>query len=247
MDAKRLSLTLLILLISSLSPVFGQGLYFNGHWDEACSKCWSAPRTAANFHCKPTDCAIQGYYHCKIQSPPLAIDDDPRLIGLVKTGQCQYVPHTALNADEAHYVQGMQQCTQVLDRMAGRYVMDANPQDARRNRADFHLTRFKALVLGNGKAQLKLAMDYDLGLGTHQDRSRATMLYQQAALNGISYAQYAIGARYAYGIGMPQDKDKAIEWLNKALRNQPLSAGEMKAHTAVMPCAMKLLEKLTLV
>jgi len=239
-------------IISSLCIISSQayagnaaGLYMNGQWDSACSKCWPSPRTDKNNHCKPTDCAVQGYYHCKMQNPPLAIDDDPRLISLIKSGKCTYAPSVSLNEGESNYVMSMKYCTSVLDKMAGRFTVPAHPGYASKQKIDFYLTHFKASVLGSASAQLKLAIDYDAGIGTQQDRIKATELYSSAATKGIPFAQYAIGARYAYGISMPKDKEKAIMWLSKAMSAKPARAEDLKAHEMVAPCAMKLIERLT--
>lgn len=221
------------------------GLYMNGQWDPACAQCWPSPRTAKNNHCKPTDCAVQGYYHCKMQNPPLSVDDDPRLITLIQSGECTYAPSVSFNAGEAEYIQSLNFCTKVLDKMAGRFNLPANPEDVARKKIDFYLTHFKASVFGSAGDQLRLATDYDLGIGTTQNRARATELYKAAAQKGIPFAQYAIAARYAYGIAMPKDTDMAISWLNKAINNKPMSKADQKAQAMVTPCAIKLIERLT--
>ena len=147
-----------------------------------CAKCWPSPRTVKqNNHCKPSDCAVQGYYHCKMQNPPLAVDDDPRLIPLIQAGQCTYAPSVSFNAGEADYIKSLNFCTNVLDKMAGRFNLPANPEDVARQKIDFYLTRFKASILGSSGDQLKLAFDYDLGIGTKQNRNKATELYNVAA------------------------------------------------------------------
>lgn len=222
-----------------------QGLYTNGQWDPACSKCWSSPRTGKDNHCKPTDCALQGYYHCNPQDPPLEMDDDPRLAALIKSGECSYVSNVELNMDESNYINGLYFCTAVLDKMAGRYVIPPSHGDAARFKMDFYLTHAKASFLRNGQAQLKLAMDYDIGLGTQQNRKMATNLYSKAAMHGVPFAQYAMGARYAYGIAMPKDREKAIAWLNTVLTNKPASRSDQQAQEIVAPCAIKLIERLT--
>jgi|GEM_PF-3402223 hypothetical protein len=221
------------------------GLYMNGQWDPACSKCWPSPRTDKNNHCKPADCALQGYYHCKMQNPPLAIDDDPRLVSLIKSGECTYAPREAMNSGEAAYVDSMKVCTNVLDKMAGRFNFPPDQENVSRQKIDFYVTNFKAYVLGSAYAQLKLAIDYDIGMGTQQNRSKANDLYNKAAMSGIPFAQYAVGARYAYGISVPQNKTLAIKWLNKALNNKPVTEADKKAQAIVAPCAIKLIEHLT--
>lgn len=248
MEIKHISKIMLILsssLVAIGTATAAQGLYTNGKWDEACGKCWPSPRTAKNNHCTPADCAIQGFYHCKPQDPPLAVDDDARLLGLIKSGDCTYVSNFSLNEGETDYVNSLKFCTHVLDKMAGRFNLPADPEDAAKLRMDFYLTNFKASVLGNAYSQLKLAMDYDVGMGTKQDRNKATLLYNQAARKGVPFAQYAIGARYAYGISMPKDKDKAIMWLNKALNNHPASKADKESQSLVAPCAMQLIGRLT--
>lgn len=250
MEMRLIKKTVLSTAILCVLPLSGfaessTGLYTNGQWDPACAQCWPTPRTDKNNQCKPKDCAIQGYYHCKQQNPPLVVDDDPRLISLIHSGQCTYVPKTAMNEGEAQYLNSMKVCTNVLDKMAGRFTMPANPEDASRLKVDFYLTHFKAAVLGSSAAQLKLAMDYDVGIGTKQNREKATELYQKAASQGLPFAQYAIAARYAYGITLPKDKDKAIMWLNKALQAKPLTQDDRKAQQVVAPCAIMLIERLT--
>lgn len=222
-----------------------QGLYMNGQWDPACAKCWPSPRTEKNNRCKPTDCAIQGYYHCKMQDPPLAIDDDPRLIELIKSGECRYAPAVSFNQGEADYINSLNYCTRVLDKMAGRYISPSHPDDAARNKINFYLTHFKASILGSSENQLKLAIDYDAGIGTRQDRAKATELYSKAAERGLPFAQYALAARYAYGISMSKDRDKAIMWLNKVMTDKPGNSADQKAQKMITPCAIKLIERLT--
>lgn len=221
------------------------GLYTNGQWDPACAACWPEPRTAANNHCTPKDCAIQGFYHCKMQHPRLAIDDDPRMIALIKSGDCTYAPKSSMSKDELDYVGGLKVCETVLDKMAGRFTLPANAHDASRMKGDFYLTTFKAYVLGSSYDQLKLAIDYDIGQGTKQNREKATQLYDKAAQTGSPFAQYAISARYAYGIGVSQDNEKALVWLDKILKNHPRTTADKKAQAVVEPCAIKLMERLT--
>ena len=238
-------MTSILLLTSVIQAKEPQGLYTNGQWDAACNRCWPAPHLAQNNHCSAKECAIQGYYHCKPQDPPLAVDDDPRIIDLIHSGVCARVSSLSLNDGEAAYVNSMRVCTQVLDKMAGRFISPPHSHDATKMKVDFLLTRFKAEVLGNAQAKLKLAMNYDSGIGIPQNRSKATELYQQAAMKGVPFAQYAIAARYAYGISMPKDTDQALIWLKKALGNQPKTDADKKAHEVVAPCAIKLIERLT--
>jgi hypothetical protein len=231
--------------LSTITTAAEVGFYTYAQWDPACQKCWPEPRVASNNHCQPSDCAIPGYYHCQMQDPPLAIDDDPRLVSLVHSGECQYVPRAVMSQDEKNYVNNMQVCTHVLDKMAGRFVLPANTNDASRMRVDFYLTSFKASVLGSAKEQLKLAINYDIGTGTAQNRQKATELYKKAAEKGSPFAQYAIAARYAYGISVPQSTEQALTWLKKALANHPTSKVDREAQAMVTPCAINLVGRLT--
>src|SRR6185312_6234131 len=109
MEMNQITRTLLIISGLCIIPSFvsaqeAAGLYMNGQWDTACSKCWPSPRTDKNNQCKPTDCAVQGYYHCKMQNPPLAMDDDPRLLSLIKSGECTYAPRVSMSEGEVNYV-----------------------------------------------------------------------------------------------------------------------------------------------
>lgn len=245
------SIASLVLGISVLSFSFASsaaeeyvGFYTNGQWDPACSTCWPSPRTASNNHCTPKDCAIQGYYHCKMQKPRLAIDDDPRLISLIKSGECVYAPRAAMSQDELAYVDSIKMCSTVLDKMAGRFVMPEN-EKAAKMRMDFYLTNFKASILGSANDQLKLAIDYDIGLGIQQNRLKATEHYIQAAKMGAPFAQYAVAARYAYGISLEKDSEKALSWLHKVLSNKPITQADKQAQSIVTPCAIQLVERLT--
>lgn len=248
---QRISFINLLLLSGTLSLstfVFAAdelGFYTYAQWDPACQKCWSEPRVASNNHCTPKDCAVPGFYHCKMQDPPLAIDDDPRLLSLIRSGDCHYVPRSAMSQNERAYVNNMQVCTHVLDKMAGRFVLPPHSKDASRTKVDFYLTSFKAKVLGSAHDQLKLAINYDMGMGTSQDRQKATHLYQKAAEKGVPFAQYAIAARYAYGIAVPQSTDQALVWLKRALGNHPASKADREAQAIVTPCAINLIGRLT--
>src|SRR5207253_6775811 len=137
MEVKKVSRSLLMLasfcfISSVVSAQSTTGLYMNGQWDNACAKCWPSPRTPKNNHCKPEDCALQGYYHCKMQNPPLSVDDDPRLFSLIQSGQCTYAPSVSFNAGEAEYIKSLNFCINVLDKMAGRFNLPADPKDVAR-------------------------------------------------------------------------------------------------------------------
>lgn len=72
----------------NISETNAAPLYWNGQWDDACSKCWPEPQTSSNNHCTPKDCVLQGYYYCKRQNPPLDKSNDPRIVDLIKKGEC---------------------------------------------------------------------------------------------------------------------------------------------------------------
>ena len=46
-----------------------------------------------------------------------------------------------------------------------------------------------------------------------------TWQVKESAENGFAAAQHKLAAFYLKGIGVPRDRDKAIEWFNKAAAN----------------------------
>ena len=215
-------------------------LYMNGLWDSSCDHCWPSPQTLQNNHCKPKDCAVQGYYHCKNQHPPLALDDDPRLISLIKNGQCIYAPKLSMSEAESAYVNKIYLCTAILDRIAGRFNFP--PQKTIDPEEKIIFLRLSEVVnhLKIPIDEVKLAMLFDAGKGTVQDRNKAMELFTQTANEGLPLAQYIVGARYAYGISVPQNIEMATYWLNKAMTTKPSN----KLEELASPCAGILIARL---
>ena len=74
---------------------------------------------------------------------------------------------------------------------------------------------------GDAEAQCWLARQYEDGLcGLCKDDPLAVVWIKKAAEAGRAEAQFALGIRYFFGIGVPQDLAQAVYWLHKAaLRN----------------------------
>ncbi len=66
-------------------------------------------------------------------------------------------------------------------------------------------------------AELILAQAYDRGSdGLTQDRHEAAMLFQKAALANNPLAQRELGIHLMNGLGVPVDRDKALNWFKRA-------------------------------
>lgn len=227
----------------AISPP-GTTLYLNATWDTNCSKCWKpAFGKPDNYDCQPSDCAVFGYYHCKSQQPALVLDNDPRLISLIKSGQCTYVPTTTMNYTDAKYVDKLSSCTSVLDRFAGRFYTPAQSKDDEKNHKAFTRLWFAVNFLGIKSGSQLLATYYDFGWGTQQDRKKATELYQIAANDNNAIAQYTMAIRLADGIGIKQNIPLAISTLQKVIKDHPAQATE-EVNADVEMCAKLLLDRL---
>ena len=55
------------------------------------------------------------------------------------------------------------------------------------------------------------------GKGIDQDNKEALKWYREAAEQGNTYAQYAIGVMYQDGKGVDQDYKEAVKWYRKTL------------------------------
>jgi TPR repeat protein len=69
---------------------------------------------------------------------------------------------------------------------------------------------------GEARAQLRLAMMYDIGNGVAQDIVEAVRWYGRAAEQGLPAAQAAIGTAYARGEAVSLDYTLADMWLTLA-------------------------------
>mgnify|MGYP002626309735 CR=1 FL=1 len=65
-------------------------------------------------------------------------------------------------------------------------------------------------------AQHNLALMYDHGKGTKQNKSEAVRWWTKAAENGDLLSQYALGYSYMVGDGVKQNKSEGAKWWMKA-------------------------------
>ena len=74
----------------------------------------------------------------------------------------------------------------------------------------------KAAEQGHAKAQYELGRLY-FGFSSYLGEVKSAEWLIKAAEQGIFEAQTELSFRYCLGIGVPKDKSKAAEWLNKAI------------------------------
>jgi hypothetical protein len=77
-----------------------------------------------------------------------------------------------------------------------------------------------AAKAGLAKAQFNLAVMYDSGIGTKQDRASAALWYARAAAQGNARSQYNLGQLYRAGEGVPQNLAAAEAWYEAAANNK---------------------------
>ena len=68
---------------------------------------------------------------------------------------------------------------------------------------------------GNPKILAFLADSYTNGWGTDKDYNKAVYYYRKSA-DFIPYCKYRLGLFYAFGVGVPNDKDKALDLIDEA-------------------------------
>ena len=79
---------------------------------------------------------------------------------------------------------------------------------------DSYLSMMSTLIDSqNVSAMMLLADAYDEGIGIKQDRNKASILYENAALHNNIKAMYLVGIRYRDGIGVEKDIEKALHFL----------------------------------
>lgn len=72
------------------------------------------------------------------------------------------------------------------------------------------LREFRKLAdQGHARAQYRLGLMYENGLGVRQDYAEAMTWWHKAAEQGLAKAHYALGYRYSEGVGTPQDYAQA--------------------------------------
>jgi len=86
----------------------------------------------------------------------------------------------------------------------------------------------KAAIQRHAIAQSAIGYCYFTGTGVKEDKKIAIEWYTQAAEWGIATAQYTLGRCYSDGIPgvLPQDNNLALQWLEKAMRQQHEGAKE---------------------
>ncbi len=72
---------------------------------------------------------------------------------------------------------------------------------------------------GNSKAQYKLGLMYELGLGISKDLNQAFIWYQKSADQDYAKAQYNLGIFYALAKGINKDIEQSKHWIRKANEN----------------------------
>ncbi|CED71637.1 J domain-containing protein [Aliivibrio wodanis] len=78
--------------------------------------------------------------------------------------------------------------------------------------------------LGDARAQLKLAMEYESGTNRPINIDHAIQWYKQAAIQDNTTAQFNLGQIFKNGYGVAQDSKQAIYWFTRAAtQNHPPS------------------------
>ena len=78
--------------------------------------------------------------------------------------------------------------------------------------------------LGDSRAQVKLAMEYESGTNRPTNIDHAIQWYKQAAMQDNTTAQFNLGQIYKNGYGIAQDSKQAIYWFTRAAtQNHPPS------------------------
>jgi TPR repeat protein len=75
---------------------------------------------------------------------------------------------------------------------------------------------------------------YYFGRGVQRHYTKATELYERAALEGSADAENALGRMYESGIGVPSDLALATEWYKRAA-----SKGQLEAKAALARLEVK--------
>jgi uncharacterized protein len=86
----------------------------------------------------------------------------------------------------------------------------------------------KAADLGNHQAMRNLAILYENGEGTAQDRAEAMRWFRKSADLGNAFAMNKVGLLYDEGLGVAKDKKEAYRWFSKAAE-----AGNAEAMTSL--------------
>jgi len=86
---------------------------------------------------------------------------------------------------------------------------------------EYHLPQPVVVSHGNARAIGRLGFRYENGIGVPQNYLAAADLYQRAAEQGDSFAQFLLGLSYDKGHGVPPDYILAYKWLDLATARAP--------------------------
>ncbi|KAK3838867.1 MAG: hypothetical protein J3R72DRAFT_492950 [Linnemannia gamsii] len=96
-----------------------------------------------------------------------------------------------------------------------KYMGQVVPQD----NAEAIQWYLRAAKQGNKCAQHKVAEWYEYGRGVFQDDTKAMMRYIKQAEHGDDWGIYYVAERYEIGGGVPLNRQKTLEWYNKAVQD----------------------------
>jgi TPR repeat protein len=82
---------------------------------------------------------------------------------------------------------------------------------------------WEAVKKGNSDASVKLAELYIMGRGVEKSCDQAMVLLRSASVHASSRARGKLGAMYATGECVPQDRVQAYHWMSMALAANPNS------------------------
>ena len=74
----------------------------------------------------------------------------------------------------------------------------------------------KECAVNNFQSCASLGLNFDIGLGVRQDKSKSLVLYEKACNGGYAHGCFSSGLTYEIGRGVPQDKLKALQLYGKA-------------------------------
>jgi hypothetical protein len=78
----------------------------------------------------------------------------------------------------------------------------------------------RAAALGEPESQVQLGIDYEAGLdGFPENWDLAAKLNETSAMQGWRKGQFQFGRDFQFGMGVPQDRQQAIAWYQKAAAN----------------------------
>lgn len=84
---------------------------------------------------------------------------------------------------------------------------------------------------GDGQAQFRLAVLYDLGFGVEANEAEAAKWYRRAAEGGEADAQLALAFSLRDGRGVREDKVEAVQWFRRVARKgYPRAQFELASH-----------------